>query len=41
MLDLDYFKIYNDTFGHRCGDRALMELGTIIRETVQGEDMVF
>lgn len=30
LLDLDYFKEYNDTFGHLEGDRALKEVGKII-----------
>ncbi len=31
MLDIDYFKKYNDTFGHLIGDEILVSLCDIIR----------
>ena len=33
MLDVDYFKLYNDNYGHPAGDGALRVLGEILRET--------
>ncbi|NPV93320.1 MAG: diguanylate cyclase [Firmicutes bacterium] len=32
MLDIDYFKYYNDTFGHQYGDDVLIQMGRIIGE---------
>jgi len=32
MIDVDYFKTYNDTFGHLEGDEALRKVATAIRE---------
>lgn len=38
MLDLDRFKVFNDTHGHTAGDRLLKMLGGMLREqTRQGD----
>jgi diguanylate cyclase (GGDEF)-like protein len=40
MLDVDHFKRFNDTFGHDAGDYVLKTLGTLLSESVRGEDIV-
>lgn len=39
MLDLDYFKRFNDTFGHAAGDSVLRELGGFLQAHMRGEDI--
>ncbi len=40
MLDIDNFKVYNDTNGHPAGDQALKQLAWILNKSVRGCDMV-
>jgi len=40
MLDIDRFKLLNDTYGHPQGDRMLKELSKILNATVRESDMV-
>ncbi|MFA5844434.1 MAG: GGDEF domain-containing protein [Coriobacteriia bacterium] len=40
MIDVDDFKAYNDTFGHVAGDKALEELGEVLRTSVREVDIV-
>jgi len=39
MLDIDYFKTFNDTHGHEAGDVVLRELGRLLRNNFRGEDI--
>lgn len=39
MLDLDNFKLFNDTFGHDVGDSRLRELGHVMRDELRKSDI--
>ena len=39
MIDIDDFKIFNDTYGHLTGDRVLRQLGKVIKENTRETDM--
>lgn len=39
MLDLDRFKLVNDTYGHPAGDAALKEIAKRVRATVRDADL--
>ena len=40
IVDLDNFKLLNDTLGHVEGDKFLCEVGKVLRENVRATDMV-
>lgn len=40
MLDLDYFKMVNDTYGHDAGDAVLKTLAKLLRQSVRASDFV-
>jgi diguanylate cyclase (GGDEF)-like protein len=40
MLDIDYFKQYNDTYGHLVGDSILKSLCTAIKHHIKQGDAV-
>ena len=37
-IDIDYFKQFNDTYGHAAGDSALQSVGRVIRNRVRAGD---
>jgi diguanylate cyclase (GGDEF)-like protein len=39
MMDIDYFKRYNDTHGHPAGDRLLAEVAGIVKEELREVDL--
>jgi diguanylate cyclase (GGDEF)-like protein len=40
MLDLDYFKMVNDTYGHDAGDAVLKALAKVLSQSVRASDFV-
>ena len=40
MVDVDFFKKFNDAFGHPAGDRLLIGLGETLRENLRAMDVV-
>lgn len=41
MADIDYFKNYNDSYGHTEGDKVLKSIATAIKDSIREEDRVF
>ena len=39
MLDIDFFKKFNDTYGHACGDFVLQKVSRSIFDSIRGQDL--
>lgn len=39
MVDVDFFKKFNDSYGHDAGDIVLSKLGQLFNKTVRGQDV--
>jgi diguanylate cyclase (GGDEF)-like protein len=39
MIDIDHFKLFNDTHGHAAGDALLRELARFLQNHIRGEDV--
>ncbi len=40
IIDVDHFKLINDRFGHLCGDQALVQLASLLKQNIRPYDLV-
>jgi len=41
ILDLDSFKVFNDTYGHLAGDKLLRQAGNVMKSAIRSADQAF
>jgi diguanylate cyclase (GGDEF)-like protein len=39
MLDVDFFKMVNDTYGHDIGDKVIVELSKVLKDSIREADL--
>ena len=39
MLDVDFFKMVNDTYGHDVGDKVIVEIGKLLKKSIRESDL--
>jgi adenylate cyclase len=39
FCDVDFFKVYNDTYGHKAGDSCLQQVALALSDSVRGHDL--
>ena len=41
MIDVDWFKLFNDNYGHQAGDKVLSQVAKSVSDTIRADDQVF
>jgi diguanylate cyclase (GGDEF)-like protein len=41
LLDVDYFKLYNDSYGHQMGDDALIRIAEVMKQAIRSPDRLY